>query len=326
MKKISENKKKRIEKLSSKDNIIAALAIDQRGAMRKMVDKIDPKLTTQENIENFKTLVSKELTQYASAILLDPIYGLKATKVKNENAGLLLAYEVTGYDNDTPGRLPRLLPNWSAKRIVEEGADAVKILLYYDIDEPDEINDQKKAFVERIGSECMGEDIPFFFEIVTYDSKITDAKSKEYAKVKPIKVIESMKLFSEDRYNVDVLKVEVPVNMAFVEGYGEDVLYTKEEAMKYFKEQSDATNLPFIFLSAGVSAKLFQDTLVFAHEAGSKYNGVLCGRATWAGGVEEFFKSEEDGKKWLETQGKQNIEELNEILKENASPWTEKLV
>lgn len=326
MKKISENKKKKIEKLSSKENIIAALAIDQRGAMRKMVDKIDPKLTTQENIENFKTLVSKELTQYASAILLDPIYGLKATKVKNENAGLLLAYEVTGYDNDTPGRLPRLLPNWSAKRIVEEGADAVKILLYYDIDEPDEINDQKKAFVERIGSECMGEDIPFFLEIVTYDSKITDAKSKEYAKVKPIKVIESMKLFSEDRYNVDVLKVEVPVNMAFVEGYGEDVLYTKEEVKKYFKEQSDATNLPFIFLSAGVSAKLFQDTLVFAHEAGSKYNGVLCGRATWAGGVEEFFKSEEDGKKWLETQGKQNIEELNEILKENASPWTEKLV
>lgn len=326
MKKISENKKKKIEKLSSKDNIIAALAIDQRGAMRKMVDKIDPKLTTQENIENFKTLVSKELTQYASAILLDPIYGLKATKVKNENAGLLLAYEVTGYDNDTPGRLPRLLPNWSAKRIVEEGADAVKILLYYDIDESDEINDQKKAFVERIGSECMGEDIPFFLEIVTYDSKITDAKSKEYAKIKHRKVIESMKLFSEDRYNVDVLKVEVPVNMAFVEGYGEDVLYTKEEAKKYFKEQSDATNLPFIFLSAGVSAKLFRDTLVFAHEAGSKYNGVLCGRATWAGGVEEFFKSEEDGKKWLETQGKQNIEELNEILNENASPWTEKLV
>ncbi|MDO5018706.1 MAG: tagatose-bisphosphate aldolase [Lagierella massiliensis] len=325
MKKISKGKKDKIERLSSKNNVIAALAIDQRGAMRKMIDKIDPKLTTQENIENFKSLVSRELTPYASSILLDPIYGMKATKKRDKDAGLLLAYEVTGYDNETPGRLPRLLKDWSVKRISEEGADAVKILLYYDIDEPEEINDQKKAFVERVGSECIGEDIPFFLEIVSYDSKISDSKSKEYAKIKPRKVIDAMKLFSEERYNVDVLKVEVPVNMNFVEGFGEDQVYSKEEAMKYFKEQSDSTILPFIFLSGGVSAKLFQETIKFAHESGSKFNGVLCGRATWAGGVEEFFKSEEEGVNWLRTQGKQNIEELNEILKYTASPWTEKL-
>ncbi|WP_300409424.1 tagatose-bisphosphate aldolase [Lagierella sp.] len=325
MKTITPGKRKKLEKLSSKDNIIAALAIDQRGAIRKMIDKIDPKFNNHENIEKFKTLVSKKLTPYASSILLDPIYGLKASKARDENAGLLLAYEVTGYDNETPGRLPRLLEKWSVKRILEEGADAVKILLYFDIDEPDDINEQKKAFVERVGSECMGEDIPFFLEIVSYDSKISDSKSKEYAKIKPKKVIDAMKLFSEERYNVDVLKVEVPVNMSYVEGYGDDVLYSKQEALDLFKEQSDSTSLPFIFLSAGVSAELFQETIKFAKEAGSTFNGVLCGRATWAGGVEEFFKSEEDGKKWLETQGRQNIEELNEILKVSASPWTEKL-
>jgi tagatose-1,6-bisphosphate aldolase len=49
-----------------------------------------------------------------------------------------------------------------------------------------------------------------------------------------------------------VLKVEVPVNMNFVEGFGETVCYTQAEAAAYFKEQSDATELPFIFLSAGV--------------------------------------------------------------------------
>lgn len=325
MKTITPGKRKKLEKLSSKDNIIAALAIDQRGAIRKMIDKIDPQLNNQENIENFKTLVSKELTPFASSILLDPIYGLKAAKVRDENAGLLLAYEVTGYDNETPGRLPRLLDNWSVKRILEEGADAVKILLYFDIDEPEDINEQKKAFVERVGSECMGEDIPFFLELVSYDSKISDSKSKEYAKIKPKKIIDAMKLFSEERYNVDVLKVEVPVNMSYVEGYGDDVLYSKQEALDLFKEQADSTSLPFIFLSAGVSAELFQETIKFAKEAGSTFNGVLCGRATWAGGVEEFFKSEEDGKKWLETQGRQNIEELNEILEVSASPWTEKL-
>ena len=39
-----------------------------------------------------------------------------------------------------------------------------------------------------------------------------------------------MKLFSEERFNVDVLKVEVPVNMNYVEGFAEgEVVYTKEE-------------------------------------------------------------------------------------------------
>ena len=213
------------------------------------------------------------MTPYASSILLDPEYGLPASKVRAENSGLLIAYEKTGYDATVPGRLPDLLSVWSAKRIKEQGADAVKFLLYYDVDEGKEINDQKHAFVERIGSECAAEDIPFYLELLSYDANNADNGSKEFAKVKPHKVIEMMKEFSKPRYQVDVLKVEVPVNMKYVEGFAEgEVVYTKEEAAKYFKEQSEATNLPFIFLSAGVSASLFQDTLRFAHEAGSTFN------------------------------------------------------
>ena len=76
-----------------------------------------------------------------------------------------------------------------------------------------------------------------------------------------------MKLFSEERFNVDVLKVEVPVNMNYVEGFAEgEVVYTKEEAAQYFRDQEASTQLPYIYLSAGVSAELFQETLKFAHE------------------------------------------------------------
>lgn len=125
--------------------------------------------------------MSAELTPYASAILLDPEYGLPAAQVRDEQAGLLLAYEKTGYDASTPGRLPDLLSNWSVKRLKENGADACKFLLYYDVDEPDEINDQKKAFIERIGSECLAENLPFFLELVSYDAAIPDTTSKEYA-------------------------------------------------------------------------------------------------------------------------------------------------
>ena len=318
---LTAGKTKAMKNLMSEDGIIAALAIDQRGALKKMMKALDfePKAG---DIERFKELVSEELTPYASSILLDPEYGLPASKVRAENSGLLIAYEKTGYDATVPGRLPDLLSVWSAKRIKEQGADAVKFLLYYDVDEDKEINEQKHAFVERIGSECAAEDIPFYLELLSYDANNADNGSKEFAKVKPHKVIEMMKEFSKPRYQVDVLKVEVPVNMKYVEGFAEgEVVYSNEEAAKYFKEQSEATNLPFIFLSAGVSASLFQDTLRFAHEAGSTFNGVLCGRATWANGVKPFVTGDEKQvREWLQTQGRKNIEDLNEVLKVTATP------
>lgn len=318
------NKEKRnfIKQLCNDEGVIGALAIDQRGALKKMIEKFKGSAAEEAEIIEFKEIVSSQLTKYASSILLDPEYGLPAADVRAENAGLLLAYEKTGYDASTPGRLPDLLSIWSVKRLKKAGADACKFLLYYDVDESEEINNQKHAFIERIGSECKAENLPFFLELVSYDANIADATSKEYAAKKPHKVNEMMKEFSDARYGVDVLKVEVPVNMNYVEGYAKgEVVYSKEEAANYFKEQSDATNLPFIFLSAGVKTELFQETLRFAKNTGSSFNGVLCGRATWADGVERYIV---DGKEaaidWMNTQGRKNIEELNAVLKETASP------
>ena len=320
-------KRERLARMLDEKGILSALAIDQRGAMKKLIKPFhEPK---SEEIVDFKKLVAEELTPYTSAILLDPEYGLPASKLRDKNCGLLVAYERTGYDATTPGRLPDLLSVWSARRLKEAGADAVKFLLYYDPDEGDAINDQKKAFVERIGDECAAEHMPLFVELVTYDAGSTglnglDPKSAEYAKVKPSKVIAATKEFSDPKYGVDVLKLEVPVNMAYVEGFtaeGVEPVYTKAEAEAYFKQQSDATDLPFIFLSAGVTAELFRETLRFAKESGSAFNGVLCGRATWKDGVAEFAGMGEDAaREWLKTQGKQNVEELNEVLAQTATP------
>ena len=324
--KLSAQKRKYLENLSDKNGFISALAIDQRGALKKMLNKHQESEATAEQIKEFKVLVSKHLTKYSSSILLDPEYGLDAAKARDKNAGLLLAYEKTGYDANAVGRLPDCLVDWSAKRLKEEGADAVKFLLYYDVDESDEINNQKKAYMERVGAECVAEDIPFFLEILSYNYKDADNSTAEFAKLKPRKVIEAMKEFSNPRYNVDVLKVEVPVNMKYVEGFADgEVVYTKEEAASYFKQQDEATNLPYIYLSAGVSAKLFQDTLKFAHDSGAKFNGVLCGRATWANGVEVFAKDGEEATvNWLNTVGRKNIEELNEVVERTATSWKEK--
>ncbi|MFJ6413293.1 tagatose-bisphosphate aldolase [Terribacillus saccharophilus] len=316
-------KREALERLSDENGIIGALAIDQRGSLKKMLQQESTNDQGDDTIVSFKELISEELTPYATSILLDPEYGLPAAQKRDKSAGLLLAYEKTGYDATQPGRMPDILDDWSVQRIKAQGADAVKFLLYYDVDEDTSINEKKHIFVERLGSECQAEDILFFLELVSYDAHNDDVKGREYAKVKPHKVNDMMKEFSKSQYKVDVLKVEVPVNMSYVEGFSEETpVYSTEEAQRYFKEQSEATDLPFIFLSAGVSASLFQETLRFAKEAGSSFNGVLCGRATWKDSVAIFGRDGEvAGKQWLQLEGRKNVEALNEVLKQTATSW-----
>lgn len=315
---LSSAKEQRLKKILNKEGIISALAIDQRGALKKMIGKY--KEATTEDISEFKKLVSSQLTPHTSSILLDPEFGIPAIESKYPESGLLLAYEKTGYDASKLGRFPDILDYWSVRRLKDAGADACKFLLYYDVDDDSTINDRKKAFIERIGSECSGEEMPFFLELVSYDEKGIPSDSIEYAKIKPHKVIDMMKEFSDERYGVDVLKVEVPVNMNYVEGFGRgENAQTRAEAQRFFKEQASASHIPYIFLSAGVSADLFRKTLLFASESGSTFNGVLCGRATWANGVSVFVKDGEKAtKEWLQTVGEQNVAELNKVLEETA--------
>lgn len=317
-----------LKQLSNDDNVISALALDQRGSLKKMIAAASGAGESEEVIVDFKKAVSEELTKYASSILLDPEYGLPAAKMRDRKAGLLLSYEKTGYDATEPGRFPDLIDNQSALRISEEGADAVKFLLYYDVDEGDKINDRKKAFVERVGAESKANNLPFFLELVSYDANMDSVTDAAYAKVKPHKVIELTREFSKPRYNVSVLKLEVPVNQKFVEGFtdGDAPVYTEQEAAKYYKEQAEATDLPFIFLSAGVTNEMFLRELHFAKDSGSDFNGVLCGRATWKLGVKPFAADgEQVGRKWLQTEGKANIERLNKVLAETATPWNNKV-
>jgi tagatose 1,6-diphosphate aldolase len=328
---LSEGKIRRMKALANNAGVIAAAAMDQRGSLQKSLAArkgIDNKEVTDEMMTEFKVAVSKILTPHASAILLDPEWGLPAAKARAKNAGLLLAYEASGYDNTQPGRLPDLLPRVSAKRIVDWGADAVKILIYYTPFEDSRVNDIKHAFIERIGAECVANDIPFFLEFVGYDPQGGDEKGLEYARRKPEIVTKSMQEFSKPHYYVDVLKVEVPINAEFVEGssvYKGHKAYSRAEALDHFRKAASVATKPFIYLSAGVSNAQFTESLHMAAESGTDFSGVLCGRATWKEAIpiyaKQGVKALED---WLAKDGVRNINSVNDAIKA-AKPWYAKL-
>jgi tagatose 1,6-diphosphate aldolase len=329
--KLSEGKLRRMNALSNERGIIAAVAMDQRGSLQKALATargVDVKHITPEIMSEFKVAVSKALTPHASAILLDPEFGLAAGRARAAGSGLILAYELSGYDNTRPGRLPDLLPHVSVRRIADWGADAVKILIYYTPFDDEDVNETKHAFVERVGAECGACEIPFFLEFVGYDPKGGDERGPDYAKAKPEIVKRSMEEFSKPQYHIDVLKVEIPVNSEYVEGssvYRGHKAYSREDALKHFREAAAVAARPFIYLSAGVSNPQFVESLHMASEAGTDYSGVLCGRATWKDGVPIYAKQGLSAlEDWLEKEGVRNINAVNAAL-QSAKPWSQKL-
>jgi tagatose 1,6-diphosphate aldolase len=329
--KLSPGKLKRMKALSDERGIIAGTAMDQRGNLQRALSTtrgVDVHEITPAMMSEFKVAVSRILTPYASAILLDPEFGLEAGRARAHNAGLLLAYELSGYDTTRPGRLPDLLPHVSVKRLVDWGADAVKILIYYSPADDASVNDVKHAFLERIGAECEASEIPFFLEIVGYDPKGGDERSLQYARQKPEIVKKSMEVFSRAEFHVDVLKVEVPVNVEFVDGsavFRGQKAYTREEACRHFREAAAMAAKPFIYLSAGVSIAQFTESLAIAGEAGADFSGVLCGRATWKDGIPVYARQGLKGlEEWLQRDGVRNIQAVNAGL-QAACPWYAKL-
>ncbi|MBI4432013.1 MAG: tagatose 1,6-diphosphate aldolase [Candidatus Omnitrophica bacterium] len=326
---ISEGKLKSLEAVSDKNGVIRAAAMDQRGSLQKSIAKakgVSDDQVTPAMLSEFKVAVTKVLTPHATAILLDPEFGLPAAKARSKNAGLLLAYEKTGYDDTSKGRIPTFIEGYSAKRIKEEGGDCVKVLLYYSPFDDPKVNQRKHEIMERIGRECEEADIAFFLEFVGYDPAGGDAKDLAYAKIKPDVVIKSMEEFSKDKYKVDVLKVEIPVDVKYLKGSkafnGKEAAYDWAEAKAIFKRQDACAKKPFIYLSAGVSDEIFRESLELAISAGVNFAGVLCGRATWKDGIPVYAK---EGVKaleaWLLDRGVKNIQALNQALEHGAKPW-----
>ena len=171
--------------VSNERGVIAAAAMDQRGSLQKALAKEKGGDVGDHDIEEFKSLVTEVLTPHASAILLDPEWGLPASKRRAKNAGLLHGLREDRLRRDrrragcpicsTTGRCAgSRKPAPTASRSCSTTRRSIRRT----------INDKKHAWVERIGDECRANDIPFFLEFVGYEEG-ADEKGLEFAKKKP---------------------------------------------------------------------------------------------------------------------------------------------
>ncbi len=333
---MTPGKLKGLTRLADKEGKFRMLAIDQRGSLKRMLAKATGKSAEEIGYNDLalaKRLVTEYLSPYFSATLMDPQFGVpESLKYLNKQSGLLIAREksgteAAGYKNREKKTV--LLDGWNVEKIKRAGADAAKLLLYYRSDSSPEIKEYQENIVKQVGRECKKYDLPFVLEPVGYafkdDEPSTD--SPEFASKKPEIVLNIAKEFSKEEYGVDVLKLEFPVNLKFVEefhngyfdGKQRKEVYTLKDAENACFEITKVSRVPWVILSAGVDITEFVYNVEIASKEGA--SGFLAGRAVWKE-FTKYYPNEEDMIAWLRTSGITNYYRLYEVSKK-AIPFYE---
>jgi len=291
--------------------MLTVCAVDHRGSLRKALTEAWSREVTYQDVVDFKLDLCRAVAPSASAVLLDPVYGVApaiAAGMLPGHVGLLVSLEKTGYTGGSASRVTELLPDWGVAKIKRLGASAVKLLVYY---RPDlgEVSARQRDLVARVAEECLVADMPLLVESVSYP---VDGETPEaFSARKPELVIESARQLTELPF--DVLKSEFPA----------DVYFERDEAKlaAACKALNEASRLPWALLSAGVNFELFKMEAEIAFSAGA--SGFLAGRALWQEATpisdrtarRDFFNSTVQAR----------LSQLTRLADSYGTPWFTKL-
>ena len=289
------------------------LAVDQRPPIFNIISNAKGRKHTYDEVVECKKLITSNLSQLATAILMDPNYSLSNILQYNKSKGLIITLEDHSFIETERGRYSDSIQNWSVEKIKKIGGDAVKVLAWYRPDADSESIEHQKKYVKKIGGECEKYSIPFLLELLVYPFQDDENHTTEYQEQKQKKsqhVINSVKEFSKDEYKVDIFKLESPVDSNDLEG---EISQATEEA---FKDLSNATNnKPWVVLSSGMGKDSFYKCLELAYKNGA--SGYLAGRTIWLDAFNQYpkIKLVEEG---LKVNSVNYVNKLNELTAKNA--------
>jgi tagatose 1,6-diphosphate aldolase len=312
MKRLSIGKIRGLQQIANRDGIFTMCAIDHRGSLRSMIDGENPGEVNYEEMVERKLELCSSLAKYASAVLLDPVFGAAqciSHSVLPNNTGLLVSIEASGYGGDKEHRLTRLLDEWSVEKIKRMGASAVKILVYY---RPDLklLASQQLNTVNTVAMECIKYDLPFLVEPISYPIGNEINNPREFAVLKEQLVIKTARDITAQP--IDVLKAEFPADL----NYRKD----KPELINLCHQLDTAAQVPWVILSAGVDFELFCQQVEIACQAGA--SGFLGGRAIWQEAI--HIDNAKERVQYLSTIGADRLKRLTEIASKYAMPWYKK--
>ncbi|MBI3911942.1 MAG: tagatose 1,6-diphosphate aldolase [Armatimonadetes bacterium] len=326
---ISVGKMRGLMRLADPNGRFKMMAIDQRGSLNKALAGVLGREATHDEVARFKQIITRHLGRHASAVLTDPLYGMpRSGRDLPAQAGLLLAYEKTGYvtEEGGKGRNTELIEGWSVAKAVRAGADAIKLLLYYQPEAEPKAVAHQQAICRQVGEECARHDVPFLLEPMSYAVKESGTDTPEFARKKPEVVIETAREFSRPEYGVDVLKMEFPADLKYTHEYCNGVfdpkvrtpVYSLAEVRRICAQLNEAARVPWVILSAAVNIEEFLANVDLACAAGA--SGFLCGRAIWKEAIPRFTNPPEM-ERFLDTTGRINFLKCNAAAEAARPMW-----
>ena len=286
-----------LSKLARPSGGLAMVAVDQREALRGMFAAHQSSPVPDSQLTQFKVDVARELTPFASALLVDQEFGIDAIvdqKAMANGAGLIAAADLLigpagGAATDTA-----VDAQVDPIRMKSIGAAGLKFLVLWRKDESPEV---RLKLVNQFKEYCDKVDLPSIIEII-----VKPPKNSQVAFDREAQIVEAAK--EARSWKPDLYKAEVPF-------HGEGDLSKIENNAELI---SDAIQGPWVVLSNGVKQPNFAEAVKACCKGGA--SGFLAGRAVWADIV-----GSTDIPKALREISIPRLNELTAIVDEYAKPW-----
>jgi sulfofructosephosphate aldolase len=287
-----------LTKLARTSGVLAMVAVDQREALRGMFAAHQSTPVPDSQLTQFKVDVARELSPYASALLVDQEFGIDAIidqKALKNSCGLIAAADLLvgppgGAATDTA-----IDPDVDPIRMRDIGSVGLKFLVLW---RNDESPDMRAQLVEDFNKLCRVSGLPSIIEIIV---KPPTDSTKSFNREEELIVAAK----EAAAWKPDLYKAEVPFH-----GEGDLSAITKNA-----ERISEAIGSPWVVLSNGVKQPFFNEAVKACAMGGA--SGFLAGRAVWADIV-----GASDIPKALREVSIPRLEQLAEIVDSYAKPWS----
>ena len=300
---IETKNRKTLAHIALDNGVFAIIAMDQRNTLKRMFKAVDID-ASEEDLRAAKADVARALTPAASAILLDPTYGVPAVTEGHALApgcGLLVAAEPSNRNSYNGEPRTHRDSELNARWVAAQGGDAVKFLVQLRADrsipttgEPDLVREVLDVCREII-ADCNSAGLPSVIENLVYEfpGEQLSGKAREDAIISAASAL--------DELEIDLLKLEYPGS---------------PEACRRL---ADALHRPWAVLSAGVQFEQFSDVLKIAFDEGGA-SGFIAGRSIWR---EALPLNGMERQRFLDSVARPRLDDLVTVANDRARPWTD---
>lgn len=285
--------------LARPSGALAMVAVDQREALRGMFAAHQETPVPDSQLTQFKVDVARELSPFASALLVDQEFGIDAIinqKVLAPSCGLIAAADLLvgpagGAATDTA-----VDPDVDPIRMRDIGSVGLKFLVLWRNDESPE---SRMKLVNEFNQLCEKSGLPSIIEVIV---KPPTDSSRSFDREEELVIAAK----EASTWNADLYKAEVPFH-----GEGDLTAITRNA-----QRITEAVGTPWVVLSNGVKAPFFADAVKACAQGGA--SGFLAGRAVWADIV-----GAKDIPAALRQVSIPRLEKLAEVVDQYARPWTD---